>query len=347
MGTSSTSYPSKWKTGKTRVVRVPEAIAGTLIAIAKKLDANSNQYIFREDQNILTLEFLPVKKVEYKLTKPVNVSSIPQRSPFRYPGGKTWLVPYIRAWLNSKKAKPTRLIEPFAGGAVVSLTAGFEQLSKHVVFAELDAGVASVWRVILNGQSDWLRERILNFDVTEKHVKQVLSSPANDLRQLAFQTILRNRVNRGGIMAPGAGLIKTGEADRGLKARWYPETLARRIREINQIKSRFSFIEGDGLKLIDEHKHDRDVVFYVDPPYTIAARRLYNKWEVDHEDLFRIMSTCKGDFLMSYDNTAEIAALAERFGFETKSIAMKSTHHAKMTEFLIGRDLSWVEKASS
>lgn len=23
----------------------------------------------------------------------VNVASVPQRSPFRYPGGKTWLVP--------------------------------------------------------------------------------------------------------------------------------------------------------------------------------------------------------------------------------------------------------------
>lgn len=26
----------------------------------------------------------------------VNVASVPQRSPFRYPGGKTWLVPHIR-----------------------------------------------------------------------------------------------------------------------------------------------------------------------------------------------------------------------------------------------------------
>jgi len=29
----------------------------------------------------------------------VNVASVPQRSPFRYPGGKTWLVPLVRQWL--------------------------------------------------------------------------------------------------------------------------------------------------------------------------------------------------------------------------------------------------------
>ena len=39
---------------------------------------------------------------EYYLDKPVNVASVPQRSPFRYPGGKTWLVPHIRRWLGSR-----------------------------------------------------------------------------------------------------------------------------------------------------------------------------------------------------------------------------------------------------
>ena len=67
--------------------------------------------------------------VSYKSNKPINVSSVPQRSPFRYPGGKTWLVPYIRDWLGSKRTQPSRLIEPFAGGAIVSLTAAFEGLA--------------------------------------------------------------------------------------------------------------------------------------------------------------------------------------------------------------------------
>ena len=31
----------------------------------------------------------------------VNVASVPQRSPFRYPGGKTWLIPIARKWFSS------------------------------------------------------------------------------------------------------------------------------------------------------------------------------------------------------------------------------------------------------
>jgi DNA adenine methylase len=182
----------------------------------------------------------------------------------------------------------------------------------------------------------------LSFDLKLESVTKALKQDAPELCERAFQTILRNRVQRGGILADGAGLIKTGEGGRGLNARWYPETLARRIREINHQKDRMTFVEGDGFDLIEEHGPDAESAFYIDPPYTVAARRLYKVWQMDHGKLFAAMAACRGDFLMSYDNTAEIAALAKKNGFQSRAIAMKNTHHAKMTELLIGRDLSWL-----
>jgi len=341
MARSSTTYPRKWKSGKTTVIRVPELIADELLEIAQQLDDQRSLRV-RSEPSRLILEATPSEDAIYSSSEPVNVASVPQRSPFRYPGGKTWLIPYIRAWLRSRRSRPSRLIEPFAGGAIVSLTVAFEALAKHVVFAELDEGVAAVWRVILNGHAEWLADQIVNFDLTLENARRVLAKRSDELKEKAFQTILRNRVQRGGIMALGAGLIKAGENGRGIKSRWYRETLARRIREINLLKDRLSFIEGDGLALIAEHEADADAVFYVDPPYTVAARRLYSKWEIDHVKLFSAMQSCKGDFLMSYDNTVEISELAKRCSFDTRAIAMKNTHHAKMTELLIGKDLSWL-----
>jgi DNA adenine methylase len=238
------------------------------------------------------------------------------------------------------------MIEPFAGGAVVSLTVGFERLAKHVIFAEMDDGVAAVWRVVLNGQARWLADEIRSFDLTLSNVRDVLDGMVGTVRDEAFRTLLRNRVQRGGILAKGAGLVKTGESGRGLNARWYPETLARRILEINEVKDRFSFSHGDGLSLVREHLGDRDTVFYIDPPYTMAARRLYTHWQVDHREIFKLMSKARGDFLMSYDNTPEIQELAAEFKFDTRQVAMKNTHHARMTELLIGRDLSFLEAGS-
>lgn len=341
MARSSTTFPRKWNSRETTVIRVPERVVDDLLRIARRLD-ESKSYALREDSNTLVLEVVPTGRVSYTSAKPVNVSSVPQRSPFRYPGGKTWLVPYIRDWLRNKKTRPARLIEPFAGGAIVSLTAAFEGLVRHVIFAELDDAVASVWRVVLNGQAEWLAKRILSFELTLANVTAILKEEALELRERAFQTIVRNRVQRGGILADGAGLIKTGESGRGLNSRWYPETLARRIREINRQKDRMTFVGCNGFDLIEEHKADAETAFYIDPPYTLAARRLYKIWQIDHGRLFQTLATCKGDFLMSYDNTAEIAALAKVHGFECRPIAMKSTHHTKMTELLIGKDLSWL-----
>jgi DNA adenine methylase len=234
------------------------------------------------------------------------------------------------------------LVEPFAGGAIVSLTAGFEDLADQVVFAELDSHVSAVWKVILNGKAGWLAERIRAFELSYENVREVLNHPPKNTREHAFQALLRNRVQRSGIMASGAGLILSGENGKGLSSRWYPETLALRILEINRRKARFNFQFRDGFALIEEFADDPSAVFFVDPPYTKSAKRLYEHWAVDHERLFRLVADVAGDFLLTYDNVEEIRMLAARFNFETRTIAMKNGHNAKMTELVIGRDLSWL-----
>src|SRR6266478_421612 len=191
MARSSTTFPRKWNSTDTTVIRVPKEIASELLKIAKHLDASQN-YRIREEPGVLILEFSPPRRVRYTATKPVNVASVPQRSPFRYPGGKTWLVPYIRDWLRHKKPRPARLVEPFAGGAIVSLTAAFEGLARHVIFAELDQSVAAVWRVVLNGQAECLAKQILHFDLTLENVTGVLKHDPAEMKDKAFQTIIRN-----------------------------------------------------------------------------------------------------------------------------------------------------------
>ena len=75
----------------------------------------------------------------------VNVASVPQHSPLRYPGGKTWLIPHIRAWLEPMQPRPSLLVEQFCGGATVSLTAVFERLAERYLMVELDRDVAAFW----------------------------------------------------------------------------------------------------------------------------------------------------------------------------------------------------------
>lgn len=284
--------------------------------------------------------------IDHPIPKPItNVAKIPQRSPFRYPGGKTWLVPRIREWLNSLTRTPDEFIEPFAGGAIVALTVAFERLAKQVTIVELDHQVAAVWHTIINGDGKLLAERIANFNFTPETVDETLKKSATTLSDLAFQTILKNRVNRGGILANGAGRIKNGENGKGLRSRWYPQTLKQRILDIVSIRDRIRFIEGDGLSLIRAHADRGDTAFFIDPPYTAgqkrAGSRLYTHSDLDHAELFRLVSEISGDFLITYDNADQLHDFARQYHLDTHLVAMKNTHHAKMTELLIAKTLDW------
>ncbi len=274
------------------------------------------------------------------------MASVPFRSPFRYPGGKTWLVPRIRHWLRSLDSKPEVFIEPFAGGGIVGLSVAFENLAKHVVLIELDRQVAAVWETIINGNGKWLAERIEKFDLSYETVNEVLEATNLNIQEQAFQTIIKNRVNRGGILAPGAGKMKKGENGKGIASRWYPETLSRRIRKIHHIRDKLTFIKGDGLEEIRKNLQRPEVVFFIDPPYTAggkkAGRRLYTHSELDHDELFRLCSSSAGDFLMTYSNDEATRQLARKHKLVVQEIAMKNTHHAKMTELLVSRNLDWL-----
>jgi len=279
--------------------------------------------------------------------KIVNVASVPQRSPFRYPGGKTWLVPIVRRWLKTRKVK--ELIEPFAGGGIISLTAAFEELADHVTMVEFDDQVAAVWETIFNGGNQRLAERIVQFEMTAENVRAVLSKTDMSREELAFQTILRNRVNHGGILAPGSGLLKHGENGKGLKSRWYADTLYKRIVNITYIKDTIRFIHGDGMAVLQETRTSQDTVFFIDPPYTAAGKkagkRLYAHSELDHDLLFEIAASLDGDFLMTYDNARGVEDLARKHNFDMQTVGMKNTHHAEMTELLISRDLDWIRRS--
>jgi DNA adenine methylase len=278
-----------------------------------------------------------------KKERPVNVASVPMRSPFRYPGGKTWLIPWVRQWLRSIGTH-VELIEPFAGGGIVSLTAVFENLAKRVIMVEKDEDVAAVWQTILGHYGEWLAQKIYDFVVTNENVEAAIKKQNQSIRQRAFVTILRNRLNRGGILAKGAGRIKYGENGKGALSRWYPSTLKNRIMDIRGVKTKVIFIKGDGFNIIEENMHRQDVVFFIDPPYTVAGNRLYQYCDIDHERLFLLASKVTGDFLMTYDDVAEIEQLAERHCFAVKRVLMKTTHHTEKFELLIGRDLTWVHR---
>lgn len=278
----------------------------------------------------------------------VNVSQVRHLSPFRYPGGKTWLVPRVRAWLTSFAEPVDTFVEPFCGGAIVGLSVAAERLARSVTLVELDPKVAAVWQTIFCGSDrdvEHFCDLITQLDLTRETAEVILGGSNLDTVHLAFQTIVRNRVSHGGGLAQGTGILRNGENGKGILSRWYPNTLVTRIRVIRLMRHIISFVQDDALPFLSraQSQGSSNWAFFIDPPYLVAGSRLYDHSEVDHPQLFQLVSELPGQVLLTYDNDARVRDLARRFGMSTRKIAMQNKNHTEQKELLISRDLGWLK----
>ena len=288
------------------------------------------------------LSLFPEITLAERRAQVVNVASVPQRSPFRYPGGKTWLVPTARKWFR-QASQNCVLMEPFAGGGIISLTAVAEQYFSRAIMVELDDDMAAAWKTFFSPTDcQWLIDNIKSFEITAENINTVILHSKEGDKERGFATLVRNRTNHGGILAKGSGLIKTGEGGRGLSSRWYPSTLIKRIQEIYALRDSITFIHGDAFELMEQYLFEENFFFFIDPPYTVAGKRLYNHYDVDHFKIFELASQMKGHFLLTYDDTDEIRSLADDFNLPYKTIPMQTTHLVKKEELLISDNFKWL-----
>ncbi len=208
---------------------------------------------------------------------------------------------------------------------------------------EMDQEIAALWEVILSEKNIWLADKILSFDLNYPNIKAEFDNPNKRLQDITFCTILKNRIYHGGILAKGSGLIKNGENGKGLASRWYPKTLHDRIRAIGFVKSKINFIIGDAFQIIEQNLNNPEAYFFIDLPYTVAGKRLYTCFDVEHERLFSLAAQLKGKFLMTYDDTAEIRQLALKNNLQYRTIPMKTTHHVNKYEILISDNFNWFD----
>ena len=269
-----------------------------------------------------------------------NVSQVPQRSPLRYPGGKTGLVPHVRAWL--KQVRPKLLVEPFCGGGTVSLTAVVEDLVESCVMLDLDPDVAAFWHAVLR-EGEALAQRIEEFQVTLAHVQDLEQSSPASILDHGFRTLVLNRTRRAGILAPGAALLQQGENGQGLSSRWYPKTLSQRVRDLQPHVESIRFAQGDALALLPPllHGWGQRAALFVDPPYTAGGdnvgQRLYTYHELDHERLFQLLARGRSPFMLTYSATSDVQDLVARHRFHAIPVTMKNAHNEAQTELVITR----------
>ena len=156
-------------------------------------------------------------------------------SPLRYPGGKGKLTPFIEMLIEAYGHKGGTYIEPFAGGAGVAIELLERDIVSRIVINDLDKGIYSFWRAILN-ETDRFIDAIIQapLDMTEWHKQHEICLAQNQKYsfELGFATFYMNRTNRSGIIKGG---VIGGQDQAGiwkLDARFNKKELIDRIQKI-------------------------------------------------------------------------------------------------------------------
>lgn len=225
-------------------------------------------------------------------------------SPFRYPGGKSWLVPHVLGWL-ANLPRPKVFVEPFAGGASCGLAVLEAGAADHLLLVEKDRNVAAVWQAILSPDWEALCARIMAFNPTPENVQAAV----ND-QNVAFRTLVRNRFSFSGIMH-GSGYSK--------EHRWYPQTLVQRISILAAARKHITIYATDGLTVMRGLAHQPRHVFFIDPPYPTAGKRLYAEHTIDRPELYQATKAGGWPFMLTDEDCPENVALAQRHHFVERS----------------------------
>ncbi|MCL1907250.1 MAG: DNA adenine methylase [Propionibacteriaceae bacterium] len=247
-------------------------------------------------------------------------------SPLRYPGSKRKLLPALRQIIEANHDSPLDLfVEPFCGGASVSL--GLLELGviKHALIADFDPLIAAFW-MEATARPEQLVRAMYRQPPTLANWDKWRAAQPRKTSQRALKCLFLNRTTFSGIIGGTAGPIggRAQTSEYTIDCRFNKEQLAKRIRRIGELAADGRLLtpsEGtwqDTLRLVDGWAADlgaKSVVIYLDPPYVEKAHHLYDRpfSRTDHENLAASLLNEQRHWILSYDKVPLVLGLYGHF----------------------------------
>lgn len=240
-------------------------------------------------------------------------------SPFRYPGGKSQLYPFVLNLLHLNQPIDT-YIEPFAGGSGIGLKLLLNGKVKRIVINDFDPAIYSVWWSIMR-HPDYLIDQIMAvpFDYYNpgnqeenihfwKYQQALFLQNRKNRHSLpgAFATLFLNRTNRSGIIS-GGPIGGWSQAGTKISVRFNKQTLIRKIEHIYEYRHKITISNMDALSLIPTIStaySSKSTFIFFDPPYYDQGSNLYfsSLDDMGHQALAKLILSLKQfKWIVTYD----------------------------------------------
>jgi DNA adenine methylase len=253
----------------------------------------------------------------------------PLLSCLRYPGGKRRLASYIERVFGLNELRPAWFIEPFAGGASVSLHLLQRGLVERVILADRDPLIAAFWATVFDDAgSEWLVDQVMRMPVTLERWRAFRRRVPQSIRGRALACLFLNRTSFSGILHGRAGPIggQHQESAYAIDCRFPRKTIARRIREAAAYRKQVRVWHGSWQQTLTRIRRLQDssriagsVCYYLDPPFFEKADQLYRFCfaDSDHRALRDAVLKMPEDWIVSYDVAPALRALWGSAGRQT------------------------------
>lgn len=266
-------------------------------------------------------------------------------SPFRYPGGKGFLTSYLQSQISRMGIEAPTYVEPYCGGAGAALNLLYDQAVGSIHLNDLDPTIYSAWRGMLEECPRFL-ERISSTPITVETwntCREIVACAGDGYDfEVGFAAFFLNRTSTAGIIR-GAGPIG-GYEQKGkwkIDARYYTETMLRRVQWIGSMSDRIVLTNLPAIKFLKEHaaEHEGERTFYfIDPPYVQAGSRLYLDAmnNVLHRELAETLQ--RGDvknWVLTYDDHPLIRQLYSGFDIANLEVRYSLRNTRRASEILI------------
>lgn len=271
------------------------------------------------------------------------------KSPLRYPGGKTRFTPFIWSAVQQSGIKPSLFVEPFCGGAGVSLAMLELGHVQSIALNDLDPLISNFWKVVF-GKTDspdkdlsWLLLQIESADLSVDEWRRQKALIPSSSKEAAFKCLFLNRTSFNGILHRAGPIGGWGQTNRKLDVRFNSEKLVKRISELNELRESVKQVDcSDWDKFCFSYRNAKDAYLYLDPPYYKKAEQLYGYVfdDVEHRAMRDFLVAQSVPWMLSYDDAPEIRSLyGDIEGVDGRVIDQTYSAHPIGGARFVGREL--------
>jgi DNA adenine methylase len=260
--------------------------------------------------------------------------------PIPYQGSKRNLAPIILSYFPPHVS---RLVEPFAGSAAISLATAYRRLADRFVVNDAHVPVADLWREIIERPEELAENyrRLWRAQLgQEREYYDTVRQKFNETHKPEYFLYLLARCVKAAIRYNGDGDFNNSPDNRRKGA--HPATMRERIVGAATLLQARTEVSALDYREVLAKCHVSDLI-YMDPPYQGVCKNRDNRYcpKIDHEEFCSSLASLNDKgcmFVVSYDGRTGDKTYGEPLP-KSLSLAHIEVHAGRSTQAtLLGRD---------